>query len=227
MKASSSVFSRDTVSFLRDLARNNRTPWMEENRGRYRAAIVEPFRALLERLAPAALKLNPRFVVSGRVGENFSRINRDIRFAKDKSPYRPQMYLFFAEPGGEGGQLYFAISAEAVTCGFRVYGGGRQAPLAQFGRARARENTKWIERQRRGLARHYESYWYSSEKGEWTKHRGWPVKPEEWKKLQGWIVRRKFPPSAATRPGLEREIAKILRDVYPLLPFTSSPAWKA
>ena len=221
------VFSKETVLFLRELGRNNHKAWMDENRERYRAAVVEPFRVLLDRLAPEALKLNRRFVVSGRTGENFSRINRDIRFSMDKAPYRTQMYLFFAEPGGEGGQVYVAISAETVTCGFRIYGRAKGAPLTQIGRARAKENTKWLERQKSRLARKYESYWYSSEKGEWTKHKGWPVKPEEWKKLQGWIVRRKLTHAAAMRPGFEREVAQVFREVYPLLPFTSSATWKA
>ena len=226
MKAPGAVFSKETVLFLRELGRNNHKAWMDENRERYRAAVVEPFRVLLDRLAPAALKLNKRFVVSGRTGENFSRINRDIRFSMDKAPYRTQMYLQFSEPGGEGGQLYAGISAETVTCGFRIYGRAKGAPLTQIGRARAKENAKWLERQRNRLGRKYESYWYSSEKGEWKKHKGWPVRPEEWKKLQGWVVRRKLTHASAMRPSFEREVAIIFRDVYPLLPFTSSASWK-
>jgi len=64
------------------------------------------FRALLAALAPAALKLQADFDTSGRTGVNFSRINRDIRFARDKTPYRPQMYLTFPDPAAaeEGGR---------------------------------------------------------------------------------------------------------------------------
>jgi len=226
MKSSRPVFSKETIRFLRELGRNNHKGWMDENRERYRTAIVEPFRDLLERLTPVVLKLNRRLVVSGRVGENFSRINRDIRFSLDKAPYRTQMYLFFAEPGGEGGQIYSAVSAESVTCGFRVYAGARGAPLIQIGRARAMENTKWLERQQRRLGGKYESYWYSSEKGEWAKHKGWPSKPEDWKRLKGWVVRQKFKHAAAIVPAFERQAATIFREVYPLLPFTSSPDWK-
>jgi uncharacterized protein (TIGR02453 family) len=224
MTANDSVFSRETFRFFRELGRNNHKGWMDRNRERYRTVLVEPFHELLERLTPAARKLNSRFVASGRVGENFSRINRDIRFARDKSPYRSQMYLFFTEPGGES-QLYVGLSADTVTCGFRVYSEGRTSPLVQVGRARGRENTAWIERQKRRLGR-YESYWYGTEKGEWVKHKGWPVAPEDWKKLQGWIVRRKFAPAAAVRAGFEREAATIFREVYPLCPFTTSPAWE-
>lgn len=220
------IFTKETVRFFRELGRNNSKPWMDENRERYRSVVVEPFRVLLDRVAPAAQKLNPRLVVSGRTGDNFSRINRDIRFARDKTPYRTQMYLHFSEPGGEGGQLYVGVSAEVVTSGFRIYGGEKTSPLVQIGRARGRENCKWIVRQSRRLARKYESYWYSMEKGEWTNHAGWPVDPENWKKLGAWVVRRKFPHAAATRGGFEAEIARVFRDVHPLMPFTSSLNWK-
>ncbi len=226
MKASSAIFSRETVLFLRELGRNNHRAWMDQNRERYRRAITQPFRALLERLTPAALKLNQRFVVSGRVGENFSRINRDIRFSRDKAPYRTQMYLFFSEPGGEGGQIYAAVSADTVTCGFRIYGQGRDAPLIRLGRVRAIESSRWLARQKRRLGSKYESYWYSSEKGQWTKHKGWPVEPGEWKKLKGWVVRRKLGHATLVGPAFERQVEGIFREVYPLLPFTSSTDWK-
>ncbi len=221
------IFSQDIFRFFREIGRNNHKPWMDANRERYRSAVVEPFRALLDRLAPAARKLNSQFVISGRTGDNFSRINRDIRFARDKSPYRTQMYLFFAEPGGEGSQLYAGISAETVTCGFRIYSDSRTSPLAQVARPRGREHAPWIERQRRRLGKKCESYWYSTEKGEWTKHNGWPAKSEDWKKLQAWIVRRRFAPAAATRRGFDRELAKVFREVYPLYTFTTSPKWKS
>jgi uncharacterized protein (TIGR02453 family) len=220
------IFTADTMRFFRDLSRNNSKAWMDEHRDRYRACVVEPFRALLDRLAPAAQKLNPRLAITGRTGDNFSRINRDIRFARDKTPYRTQMYLTLSEPGGEGGQLYVGISAEAVTSGFRIYGGERTSPLVQIGRARGGQNCKWIARQQHRLGKQYDSYWYSTEKGEWTKHNGWPVDPENWKKLQAWVVRRKFAPAVATRRVFEAEIAKVFRDIHPLLPFTSSSNWK-
>jgi uncharacterized protein (TIGR02453 family) len=226
MATSEAIFKKDTFQFFRELGRNNHKPWMDENRERYRAVIVEPFRVLLDRLAPAALKLNPNFVVSGRVGDNFSRINRDIRFARDKSPYRTQMYLFFAEPDDQSGQLYVGISAETITCGFRVYSEGRASRLVEIGRVRGREHPEWVERQQRRLGKKYESYWYATEKGEWKQRKTWPTKPEDWKKLQAWIVRKKLAPAAATRPGFEGDIAGIFREVYPLSPFTTSPRWK-
>jgi uncharacterized protein (TIGR02453 family) len=224
--ASAPIFTGEVFRFFRELSRNNHKPWMDENRDRYRSTVVEPFHVLLDRLTPFALKLNPRFVINGRVGQNFSRINRDIRFAADKSPYRPQMYLYFAEPG-EGGQLYVGISAEAVTCGFRAYRQSRTSPLATLARERGKLHPEYIQKLRRKLGKKYDSYWYANEKGDWTKRSGWPIAPDDWKKLQGWVVRRKLPSASVTRPGFVHDVAAIFRQIYPLYSFTTSPDWNS
>lgn len=226
--AAKPIFSSETFRFFRDLDRHNQKTWMDANRERYRQSIVQPFRRFFEVMAPGVLQLDTRFDTSGRAGANFSRINRDIRFAKDKTPYRPQMYLRFTAvlPGGrESGQLYGGISADTATAGYAIYGGGKrkESALARIAEPRLLANPRWLARQKKRLGRRYESYWYSAQKGEWTKHGGWPVSPDDWKKIQGWVVRRKFSPAAATRASYPREVAKIFRELFPLLRFTSMP----
>ena len=177
------VFTRETFRFFKDLARSNRKAWMDENRDRYQTCVVQPFRRLLEELSSAVLELDSRFDASGRTGPNFSRINRDIRFAKDKTPYKAQMYLKFSVPApgkGETGQLYVGLSASTVTSGFRIYSGGKrkESVLALIGQARVQAEPGWVAKQKKRLGHRYESYWYTMEKGEWTKHSGWPVAAE-------------------------------------------------
>jgi uncharacterized protein (TIGR02453 family) len=222
------IFTRETFRFFRDLAAHNRKVWMDANRERYQSAVVQPLRRLLEELSPAVLQLDSRFGTTGRAGENFSRINRDIRFAKDKTLYHTQMYLKFSphfSGDGETCQLYTGISADTVTVGFRIYSGSKrkESALGRIAEPRIHANPKWFERQKKRLARRYESYWYSSQKGEWTKHDGWPVNPEDWEKIHGWVVRRKFSPAAATRASYPREVAGIFRELFPLVRFTSLP----
>jgi len=226
MAASTPIVTRELFAFFRDLARNNKTEWMEAHRDRYKESIVQPLRHLCEELTPAMLRLDARFDCSGRTGANFSRINRDTRFAKDKTPYRAQMYVKFSAPvrgEAETGQLYCGFSADTVTAGFRIYSGGKrkESALAQIAEPRLQRNPRWLAQQKKRLGRRYESYWYSTEKGEWTKHSGWP--PREWKKVQAWIVRRKLTPTAAMRAVFPRELEKTFRDLFPLLRFTSLP----
>jgi uncharacterized protein (TIGR02453 family) len=228
MASAGPIFTRETFQFFKDLGRHNRKEWMEANRERYQATLIQPFRRLLEELAQAVLELDSRFDTSGRTGANFSRINRDIRFAKDKTLYKTHMYLKVSVPPPvkrETGQLYVGLTKDTVTAGFRIYSGGKrkESTIALIAQPRVMADSRWVAKQKTRLGRRYESYWYKTVKGEWTKHSGWPVSIEDWKKVQAWIVRRKFAPSVATRASFPREAAKIFRDLYPLLRFTSLP----
>jgi uncharacterized protein (TIGR02453 family) len=222
------ALARETFQFFKDLAKHNRKEWMDANRERYQSALIQPLRRLLEELAPAVLELNPGFDTCGRTGANFSRINRDIRFAKDKTLYKTHMYLKFSIPAPgkrETGELYVGLSADTVTAGFRIYSGGKrkESTIALIAEPRATGDSRWAAKQKARLGRRYESYWYTTVKGEWTKHDGWPTTSEDWKKILAWIVRRKFTPTAATTASFPREATKVFRDLYPLLRFTSLP----
>lgn len=228
MPAAKSPFTKETFQFFRDLGRNNRKVWMDANRERYQQCIVQPFRRFFEELAPSMLQLDPYLDVSGRTGSTFSRINRDIRFAKDKTLYKTQMYVKFQRPapkGSETGQLYVGISTKEVTAGFRIYSGAKrkESVLAMIAEPRVWVQPKWVAQQKKRLARKYESYWYKTVKGEWTKQEGWPTDPEDWKKLQAWIVRKKMKASAATGGTFSNEVRKTFKALYPLLKFTCIP----
>src|SRR6201997_5519681 len=225
MAATKPIFSGEIFQFFRELGRNNKKVWMDAHRERYQETVVLPFRRLCEELSPAVLKLDSRFDTMRRHAGNFSRINRDIRFAKDKTPYHPHMYLKFGVPlPGEmtSGQLYTGISSDTVTAGFRIYAEPKRklSAIALVAEPRLRQNPKWLAQQKKRLSRKYDSYWYATVKGAWTKHNGWPT-AADWPKLQAWIVRKKLSPAAATRGTFPTDAAKIFRDLYPLVKFTS------
>ena len=227
MAAKEGIFSKDTFQFFRDLGKYNKKEWMDAHRDRYQESVVRPLKRLLAEMGPAVLKLNPQFETTGRRGVNFSRINRDIRFAKDKTLYKTNMYVKFPVLLGrelESGELYAGVSADVATAGFRIYGGSKrkQWVLALVAESRIARNPRWLAQQKKKLARKYESYWYSAIKGDWKSNHGWP-KNEDWQGLQAWVVRKKISPAAATRPSYPAELAKIFRDVYPILKFVSIP----
>lgn len=229
-KASRPALTAATFQFFRDLSRNNTKNWMDANRERYQAEVVARVRALLDEMSPRVLKLDRGYVITGRTNENFSRINRDIRFAKDKTPYHTRMYLKFPNSTvDDAAELYVGISPDVVTAGFRVYAGSdyKKSPLVRLGQARAVTNLKWIAKQKARLGKKYESYWHSMRKGEWTKRAGWPATEDEWKQVRAWIVRRVMKPSAASKREFAREVEKIFKDVAPLASFCTSAKWKA
>src|SRR5258708_29572268 len=211
MAATKPIFCKECVESFRELNRNNKKVWMYSNCERYQETVVQPFRRLCEELSPAILKLDPRFDALGRRGANFSRINRDIRFAKDKTPYHPHMYLKFTAPlPGEmkSGQLYTGISSDTVTAGFRIYAEPKRklSSIALIAEPRITRNPKWLAQKKKHLGKKYESYWHDTVKGEWTKHDGWPT-AADWPKLQAWIVRKKLSRAAATRVSFPMDVA--------------------
>lgn len=235
-------FGAEQFSFFRQLARNNRKEWFDKNRERYQTHIVGAFRALLGELAPFLLKLDPRFETLGKTNRNFSRINRDIRFARDKSPYRAQFYLYLFIPTPQethsSTRLYVGLSADAVTVGLATYDGGRESPMNTIFRPKVLESEAgWKELlgliRRTGAGRRYESYWYSLEKGEWTKHEGVPSDASQWKRMKGWVVRKEFAPSSReiSAGRFPAVVEKIFRELYPLYAFCAAPpqakAWSA
>jgi uncharacterized protein (TIGR02453 family) len=82
-------FTDDTWRFLRALARNNRREWFHAHKARYETHVQQPFLRLIADLAPplAAISANYR-ADPRRTGGSLFRVQRDTRFANDKTPYK-------------------------------------------------------------------------------------------------------------------------------------------
>jgi uncharacterized protein (TIGR02453 family) len=231
-------FTAESFSFFEELARNNHKAWFDANRARYDQHVVGAFRGLLEALTPFLTKLNPHFETGGKTNGNFSRINRDIRFSKDKSPYKPNFYLYVYDSRhdrGHAGRLYVGLSADCLTVGFSIYGSwrGPKGALETLFRKRLVSHRAAFE----GLlalivrGRRFETYWHREEKGDWAQHPGLPRRDEDWLTLHAWIVRKVFLPNARglSTPGFARQVESIFTELYPLYIFTSvsTPKWEA
>ena len=86
MPAAKPIFSKATFEFFRNLGKHNKKEWMDVNRERYQETIVRPFRRMLRRKCPRLYSnLTTGLTPPGEPAQIFPRINRDIRFAKDKT----------------------------------------------------------------------------------------------------------------------------------------------
>lgn len=92
-------FCEDTLKFLVELTINNNKPWFEENRKRYENVLLVPMQELVMDLTPTMISIDPAFVTKPSIGATISRIHRDTRFSKDKSPYRNNIWLTFKRGG--------------------------------------------------------------------------------------------------------------------------------
>lgn len=124
METKKNPFSEKTIKFLLDLQRNNNKKWFEKNRNRYELELLQPFKALVEILAPAMHSIDEDFETRPAVNKTISRIHRDIRFSKDKSPYKSNMWLSFKIPSKDWKQMpvfFFELMPPVYRYGMGFY----------------------------------------------------------------------------------------------------------
>jgi len=91
-----SFFSPDLFTFLRNLKRHNEREWFLANKPRYEEAVKKPALAFIAAFEPHLRKISPEFLAIPRaVGGSLFRIQRDVRFSKDKSPYKTAVGIRF------------------------------------------------------------------------------------------------------------------------------------
>jgi len=96
-KAGARFFGPDVFRFLRELERNNNREWFQRNKERFETEVKAPALRFIEAMGPRLARLSPHVVADPRpVGGSLYRIYRDIRFSKDKSPYKTWVGIHFA-----------------------------------------------------------------------------------------------------------------------------------
>jgi len=123
------MFTPASLAFLRGLARHNNKPWFEAHRESYENDVRAPMRALIEELDVRLARLAPE--ITGDPKRSLFRINRDIRFSKDKSPYKTHAACWFRHQGAShkvGGEadegsagLYFHLQPRKSFVGAGIW----------------------------------------------------------------------------------------------------------
>ncbi len=130
-----SHFTKDYVKFLKDLAGNNNRDWFQANKKRYEESVKNPFNGFVQELIDRLAK-HDKSLKGLEPKQCIFRINRDIRFSKDKTPYKTSMSAVIAD-GGRKGMLNTGIYVELTPEHVRVYSGLYQ--LDAKGKDRVRE----------------------------------------------------------------------------------------
>jgi uncharacterized protein (TIGR02453 family) len=93
--------SPGTFSFLRELKNNNSRDWFEANKPRYERDVRGPLLQFVSDFGLRLAEISPHFVADARKsGGSLFRINRDVRFSKDKSPYKTHAGIQFRHESG-------------------------------------------------------------------------------------------------------------------------------
>lgn len=101
-------FDAETFTFLRELAAHNDREWFAENKERYEESVKEPLLQFISDVGPELRKVSRGIVADPRPsGGSMFRIHRDVRFSKDKSPYKTHAGAHFSMGKGVHGPGYY------------------------------------------------------------------------------------------------------------------------
>jgi uncharacterized protein (TIGR02453 family) len=90
-----SRFPAETLEFLTGIEGNNGKEWFEAHRHLYEAGYVEPARRFVESMGPRLKALSAGVRYEPKINGSIGRINRDVRFSRDKRPYKDHLDIWF------------------------------------------------------------------------------------------------------------------------------------
>ncbi len=211
-----------TLAFLRELKGNNERIWFTEHKSEYQQAYGEMLDTVLQLLV-AISAFDQGIALSGLDPKScMMRINRDIRFSKDKSPYKTNFFAFISKGGRKGpfGGYYLHIEPGATFAG-----GGIYMPEAAV-----------LEEIRREIDAHFAEWQSIIAQKEFSSHfpegilpSGKLIRPPkgydstnpaiEYLKFKGYYTQRFFTDDEVSNPGFVAELAKTFGVVSPLVLF--------
>lgn len=117
-------FPKQTFAFLSGITDHNEKIWFDANRPLYEAGYVAPGKAFVTEIGPKLRALSPDVQFDPKINGSISRINRDVRFSKDKRPYKSHLALWFWHGEKRSWDLpgfYVDVGVERVFLGVGMY----------------------------------------------------------------------------------------------------------
>lgn len=115
-----SYFNPAFIAFFKDLSKNNSTEWFNTNRKVYEKEVKKPFAGFVDEMIGRIRQYEPGIQI--KASDAIARINKDIRFSKDKTPYHTHVAANISLYGKKDKSypgFYFQLSPEAI----HIYGG--------------------------------------------------------------------------------------------------------
>jgi len=118
-------FTPRFFEFFEELSRNNNRDWFQANKARYEHDVREPMFAFIADFAPRLRKISERYVADPRPsGGSMMRIYRNLRFSRDKTPYRTNAAAAFGHRDGlhfNSPSFYLSLSPAEAFAGVGVW----------------------------------------------------------------------------------------------------------
>jgi uncharacterized protein (TIGR02453 family) len=148
-------FSPEALAFFEGLAANNTKAWFEAHRTDYEQLLLEPLKSLVSDLSGAMLEIDPELTTIPAVDKTISRIYRDTRFSRNKSPYKTRLWISFKRPSPDWKTapcFFFEVRADGYCYGMGFYSATKETMdrLRRFIETEPeqfRETVAWLETQ--------------------------------------------------------------------------------
>ena len=208
-------FYPETIDFFMGIGLNNNQEWYHAHKEAYNQYVKQPITALAEGVYARMQAMDPDFNDKPKV----SRINRDTRFSKNKSPYKTSSWFFLREDGSPGIQhekpCYFF---EIMTTGY-WYGLSFSPPSAALRsrmRAKMAANPVELERHAVWVAEHPD-FTFSGEAYQKMPSLDLPPALMDWAIRKEILICRKLPlDDLLFSPGLLERLYEDYAALYPI-----------
>ena len=115
-------FKEETIQFFLDLRFHNSSDFFHAEHDRYVRDVQTPFYEFIGDMVPMLQQIDPE--MEARPNKLLSRIHRDTRFSRDKSPYRDHLWIWFhraAEPREDSVGFWFELGPDRLDWGMGVW----------------------------------------------------------------------------------------------------------
>jgi uncharacterized protein (TIGR02453 family) len=137
------MYTKKTFQFLKQLKKNNSSEWFAEHRGEFVSFVQQPSLFLAEQVLEICEKKKLPF--RGQPKKCLFRLNRDVRFSNDKSPYKTHQGIVFSPTGEKSSFGCGYLHIEPTEC---FVGGGfwmpESAQIKLFRRAIADHSKEFL-----------------------------------------------------------------------------------
>lgn len=127
-------FDKNFTNFFKQLSANNTSAWFNENRKAYDTSVKAPFKEFVDEMISRIRKHQPEVNITA--ADAIHRINKDIRFSKDKTPYNTHVSANISSQGKKSKEepgFYFQLSHDKIS----IFGGAYQVEPASLQKIRA------------------------------------------------------------------------------------------
>ncbi len=138
-------FTKEYLNFFKTLAANNHKEWFDVNRKTYETVVREPFKVFIAAVIQAVQKIDSEVAIETK--DAIFRINRDVRFSKDKTPYKLFNSAIISKTGRKDKSypgMYIELNPERLA----IYGGVYMPDRKQVEKVRSYmiKNSKHLEK---------------------------------------------------------------------------------